>query len=139
MVFCLATIAWSLRNPASPQPKELPPVRSVAVLPLVNLSNDHDEQFFADGVTDELITSLAQISSLRVTSRTSTMSYQSTQKSAAQIAKELGVEALVEGSVVRSGSRVRITAQLIQAASDRHLWAQSYDRDLSDRAPSSPG
>ena len=131
-VICLATIAWSVRVGKSHTPNELSPVRSIAVLPLVNLSNDRDQQFFADGVTDELITSLAQISSLRVTSRTSTMGYQSTLKPAAQIAKELGVDALVEGSVVRSGSRVRITAQLIRVPSDRHLWAQSYDRELSD-------
>ncbi len=110
----------------------LPPVRSIAVLPLLNLSNDPEQQFFADGMTDELITSLAQISSLRVISRTSAMAYLGTHKPAAQIARELGVDAFVEGSVVRSGSHVRITAQLIHAASDRHLWARSYDRDLSD-------
>ncbi len=83
-------------------------------------------------MTDELITSLAQISSLRVISRTSAMAYLGTNKSAPQIARELGVDALVEGSVVRSGSKVRVTAQLIQGASDRHLWAQSYERQLSD-------
>ncbi len=109
-----------------------PPVRSIAVLPLLNLSNDPEQQFFAEGMTDELITDLAQISSLRVTSRTSVMTYLGTRKPAAQIARELGVDALVEGSVLRSGSQVRITAQLINAASDRHLWARSYDRDLSD-------
>jgi TolB-like protein/DNA-binding winged helix-turn-helix (wHTH) protein/Flp pilus assembly protein TadD len=108
------------------------PVRSIAVLPLLNLSNDPEQQFFADGMTDELITSLAQISSLRVISRTSAMAYLGTRKPAAQIARELGVDALVEGSVVRSGSQIRITAQLISAASDRHLWARSYERDLSD-------
>ena len=107
-------------------------VKSIAVLPLLNLSNDPEQQFFADGMTDELITDLAGISSLRVISRTSTMSYLGTRKPAAQIARELGVDALVEGSVVRAGRRVRITAQLIHAASDRHLWAQSYDRELSD-------
>ena len=109
-----------------------PPVRSIAVLPLLNLSNDPDQQFFADGMTDELITSLAQISSLRVISHTSAMAYLGTHKPAAEIARELGVDALVEGSVVRSGSKVRITAQLIHAASDRHLWAHSYDREMSD-------
>jgi TolB-like protein/DNA-binding winged helix-turn-helix (wHTH) protein/Tfp pilus assembly protein PilF len=109
-----------------------PPVRSIAVLPLLNLSSDPDQQFFADGVTDELITSLAQISSLRVISHTSAMAYLGTHKPAAEIARELGVDALVEGSVVRSGSKVRITAQLIHAASDRHLWAHSYDREMSD-------
>lgn len=109
-----------------------PPVRSIAVLPLLNLSSDPDQQFFADGMTDELITSLAQISSLRVISHTSAMAYLGTHKPAAEIARELGVDALVEGSVVRSGSKVRITAQLIHAASDRHLWAHSYDREMSD-------
>jgi TolB-like protein/DNA-binding winged helix-turn-helix (wHTH) protein/Tfp pilus assembly protein PilF len=109
-----------------------PPVRSIAVLPLLNLSNDPDQQFFADGMTDELITSLAQISSLRVISHTSAMAYLGTHKPAAEIARELGVDALVEGSVVRSGSKVRISAQLIHAASDRHLWAHSYDREMSD-------
>jgi TolB-like protein len=98
----------------------------------LNLSSDPDQQFFADGMTDELITNLAQISSLRVISHTSAMAYLGTRKPAAQIARELGVDALVEGSVVRSGNKVRITAQLIHAASDRHLWAQSYDRELSD-------
>ncbi len=111
----------------------LPPtVKSIAVLPLLNLSNDSEQQFFADGMTDELITNLARISSLRVISRTSAMAYLGTKKPAAQIARELGVDALVEGSVLRAGNKVRITAQLIHAASDRHLWAQSYDRELSD-------
>jgi TolB-like protein/DNA-binding winged helix-turn-helix (wHTH) protein/Tfp pilus assembly protein PilF len=109
-----------------------PKVKSIAVLPLLNLSNDPEQQFFADGMTDELITNLARISSLRVISRTSAMAYLGTRKPAAQIARELGVDALVEGSVARAGSKVRITAQLIHAASDRHLWAQSYDRELSD-------
>ena len=109
-----------------------PTVRSIAVLPLLNLSNDPDQQFFADGMTDELITSLAQISSLRVISHTSATAYLGTHKPAAEIARELGVDALVEGSVVRSGSKVRITAQLIHAASDRHLWAHSYEREMSD-------
>jgi TolB-like protein len=109
-----------------------PPVRSIAVLPLLNLSNDPDQQFFADAMTDELITSLAQISSLRVISHTSATAYLGTHKPAAEIARELGVDALVEGSVVRSGSKVRITAQLIHAASDRHLWAHSYEREMSD-------
>ncbi len=109
-----------------------PTIKSIAVLPLLNLSNDSEQQFFADGMTDELITSLARISSLRVISRTSAMAYLGTRKPAAQIARELGVDALVEGSVVRAGSKVRITAQLIHAASDRHLWAQSFDREMSD-------
>ena len=123
--------SWRLKS-FSADNGQPPIVRSIAVLPLLNLSNDSEQQFFADGMTDELITNLARISSLRVISRTSAMAYLGTRKPAAQIARELGVDALVEGSVVRSGGKVRITAQLIHAASDRHLWAQSYDRDLSD-------
>jgi TolB-like protein/DNA-binding winged helix-turn-helix (wHTH) protein/Tfp pilus assembly protein PilF len=119
-----ALIAWYVARPHR--------VRSIAVLPLANLSADPSQQFFPDGVTDELITNLAQISSLRVISHTSAMAYAGTHKSAPQIARELGVDALVEGSVVRSGDRVRITVQLIQAASDRHLWAHTYDLQLSD-------
>jgi TolB-like protein/DNA-binding winged helix-turn-helix (wHTH) protein/Tfp pilus assembly protein PilF len=122
---------WRPRS-TSAETIQPPTVKSIAVLPLLNLSNDSEQQFFADGMTDELITNLARISSLRVISRTSAMAYLGTRKPAAQIARELGVDALVEGSVLRAGSKVRITAQLIQAASDRHLWAQSYDREMSD-------
>jgi TolB-like protein/DNA-binding winged helix-turn-helix (wHTH) protein/tetratricopeptide (TPR) repeat protein len=124
--------AWSFRGRMVSKQMAPPPIRSLAVLPLLNLSNDPEQQFFADGMTDQLITSLAQISSLHVISRTSAMAYLGTRKSSAQIARELGVDALIEGSVVRSGNKVRITAQLIHAASDRHLWARSYDRDLGD-------
>jgi TolB-like protein/DNA-binding winged helix-turn-helix (wHTH) protein/tetratricopeptide (TPR) repeat protein len=136
-VACLvaALITWNVQDAREWLLSKLtsqPSIRSIAVLPLMNLSNDPDQQFFADGVTDELITNLAQISSLRVISHTSAMAYLGTHKSAPQIARELGVDALVEGSVVRSGNRVRITTQLIQAASDHHLWAHSYDRELSD-------
>ena len=106
------------------------PIRSLAVLPLQNLSNDPQQDYFADGMTDELITELAQIGSLRVISRTSAMSYKGTKKTLPQIARELNVDAVLEGSVVRSGDRVRITAQLIQAQGDRHIWARSYERDL---------
>ncbi len=110
----------------------LPQVKSIAVLPLLDLSSDPAQQFFADGITDELITNLAQIGSLRVISHTSAMAYVGTHKSAPEIARELDVDALVEGSVVRSGNRVRITTQLIHAASDRHLWAHTFDLELSD-------
>jgi TolB-like protein/DNA-binding winged helix-turn-helix (wHTH) protein/Tfp pilus assembly protein PilF len=108
------------------------PVRSIAVLPLRNLSSVQDQQFLADGITDELITNLAQISSIRVISHSSSMAYLGSHKSAPQIARELGVDALVEGSVARSGNHVRITTQLIRAASDRHLWAHTYDLELSN-------
>ncbi len=109
-----------------------PSIRSIAVLPLVNSSDDPGQQYFAYAVADELITNLAQIGSLRVISHTSTASFAGTHKSAPEIARELGVDALVEGSVVRSGNRVRMTTQLIRAASDSHLWAQTYDLDMSD-------
>jgi TolB-like protein len=108
------------------------PIRSLAVLPLQNLSNDPEQEYFADGMTDELTTELAQIGGLRVISRTSAMQYKATKKSLPQIARELNVDAVVEGSVVRSGDHVRITAQLVDAATDQHLWAASYDRDLRD-------
>jgi TolB-like protein/Tfp pilus assembly protein PilF len=105
---------------------------ALAVLPLDDFSGDSRQQYFADGMTDELITTLAQIGALRVTSRTSVMRFRGTAKPLSEIARELGVDAVVEGSVQRSGERIRITAQLIRAATDEHLWAQSYERDASD-------
>jgi TolB-like protein/DNA-binding winged helix-turn-helix (wHTH) protein len=107
-------------------------IRSIAVLPLQNLSNDESQEYFADGMTDELITDLAQIRELKVVSKTSIMQYRGTVKSLPQIGKELGVDAVVEGSVLRSGDRVRITAQLIRANTDTHIWAQSYEGDLKN-------
>jgi len=108
------------------------PIRSIAVLPLENLSGDPGQDYFADGMTDELITNLAQLRSVRVISRTSIMQYKGTKKTLPQIGRELNVDAVLEGSVVRSGDRVRITAQLVDAATDQHLWAASYDRELRD-------
>jgi eukaryotic-like serine/threonine-protein kinase len=107
-------------------------IRSLAVLPLENLSRDPEQDYFADGMTEQLITDLAQISALKVISRTSVMQYKGAHEPLPQIAQELGVDAVVEGSVQRSGDRVRITAQLIDARADRHLWARSYERDLRD-------
>jgi eukaryotic-like serine/threonine-protein kinase len=107
-------------------------IRSLAVLPLTNFSRDPEQEYFADGMTEELITDLAQIASLRVISRTSIMAYKGTKKSLPQIGRELKVDGVLEGSVERAGNRVRITAQLIEAATDHHLWAKSYERDLSD-------
>jgi len=107
-------------------------IRSLAVLPLQNLSGDPSQEYFADGMTEELITRLAQVSGLRVTSRTSVMSYRDTKKRLPEIARELGVDSVVEGSVSRADDKVRVTAQLIDGASDRHLWAQTYERDLRD-------
>jgi TolB-like protein/DNA-binding winged helix-turn-helix (wHTH) protein len=109
-----------------------PPIQSVAVLPLENLSNNADEEFFANGLTDELITNLAKISSLRVISRTSVLRYRGMHKPVSQIAKELGVDGIVEGTILRAGGKVRITAQLIQASTDQHLWAEEYERDTQD-------
>ncbi|MBI5473605.1 MAG: protein kinase [Ignavibacteriae bacterium] len=108
------------------------PINAIAVLPLENLSGVQDQQYFADGMTEALITNLAQLNPLQVISRTSVMRYKGTQKSIPEIARELNVDAIVEGSVTRDRDRVRITAQLIEAKTDQHLWAQSYDRDLSD-------
>jgi TolB-like protein/DNA-binding winged helix-turn-helix (wHTH) protein/Tfp pilus assembly protein PilF len=107
-------------------------VRSLAVLPLENLSGDPSQDYFADGMTDELITNLSQIGSIRVISRTSVMQYRGVHKPLQQIARELNVDAIVEGSVVRSSGQVRISAQLILASADKHLWSQSYERDLKD-------
>ncbi len=107
-------------------------IRSIAVLPFQNLSRDPDQEFFADGTTDVLISSLAQIHALDVTSRTSVMRYKGTTKSLPEIARELGVDAIVEGSVQRAGGRVRVTAQLIRASTDTHVWANDYDRDAAD-------
>ena len=107
-------------------------IESIAVLPLVNVSADPDEQYFVDGMTDALIADLAQIRALKVISRTTIMRYKDSQVPLTQIAQELNVEGLVEGSVLRIGDRVRITAQLIHAATDVHVWAQRYDRPLHD-------
>jgi TolB-like protein/DNA-binding winged helix-turn-helix (wHTH) protein/Tfp pilus assembly protein PilF len=107
-------------------------IQSMAVLPLKNLSNDPEQDYFADGITDALITELGKISALRVISRTSIVRYKDTTKPLADVARELRVDAIVEGTVVRSGARVRITANLVQASPEKHLWAEAYERELSD-------
>ena len=111
---------------------EAPRVRSLAVLPLLNLSGNREEEYFADGLTEALIISLAKIRALRVVSRTTAMSYKGVLRSVSEIGRELQVDAVVEGTVLRSGERVRLTAQLVDVSSDRHLWAESYERDLRD-------
>ena len=108
------------------------PVDSIAVLPLENFSGDPAQDYFADGMTEALITDLAKIGALKVISRTSVMRYKGTTESLPDIARELGVDAVIEGSVLLVGDRVRITAQLVEASSDRHIWAESYERDLRD-------
>src|SRR2546428_7256022 len=107
-------------------------IRSLAVLPLQNLSGDPSQDYFADGMTEELITELSRLSSLRVISRTSVMRYKNSNKPLPEIARELGVQGIIAGSVFRSGDRVRTTAQLIYAPQDKNIWAQSYERDLKD-------
>ena len=123
LVAVLLTLSW-MRRPT--------PIRSLAVLPLDNFSGDASQDYFADGMTDELITDLAQIRALRVVSRTSAMMYKGTRKSLPEIARELNVDAVVEGSVLRFGDQVRITAQLIQVPADKHLWANSYQGNIRD-------
>jgi TolB-like protein/Tfp pilus assembly protein PilF len=105
---------------------------SIAVLPLENLSNDPAQEYFSEGMTDELITDLAQLGSLRVISRTSVMHYKPGKETVPQIGREIGVDALIEGTIERVGNRVRIRVQLIDTASDRHLWARTYDHELKD-------
>ncbi len=121
-------IGWMRRSSGEPAPA----IHAVAVLPLTNLSRDPDQDYFADGITEQLTTDLGQISALRVISRTSAMHYKGTDKKLPDIARELGVDAVVEGSVERADNQVRITAQLIEAPTDRHIWANSYERDLRD-------
>jgi TolB-like protein/DNA-binding winged helix-turn-helix (wHTH) protein/Flp pilus assembly protein TadD len=128
----LLVLAISLSWNLYPWRHSQPTIRSLAILPLENLSGDASQDYFADGMTDELITDLGQISALRVISRTSVMTYKGVRKPLAQIAGELNVDAVVEGSILRSGERVRITAQLIQLPADKHLWAQSYEGDIRD-------
>jgi eukaryotic-like serine/threonine-protein kinase len=120
---------WFRRAPAEPATTRL---RSVAVLPLANLSGDPQQEYFVDGMTEALRTDLAKIRALKVISRTSAMQYKSTRKSLPEIGRELGVGAVVEGSVLHVGNRVRIAAELVNAATDQQLWAQSYEREVRD-------
>ena len=128
LLLVMAALAWKLPTWS----RKSSAIRSLAVLPLESLSNDASQDYFADGMTDELISDLGQISALRVISRTSVMGYKHARKPLPQIARELNVDAVVEGTVLRSGDQVRITAQLIEASSDRHLWSQSYEGELRD-------
>ncbi len=131
VVVVIGSVFW-LERMATPATSAAPRLDSIAVLPLDNLSGDASEDFFVDGMTDQLITDLAKVGSLRVVSRTSVMRYKGTKKGLPEIARELNVNAIVEGSVIRSGQRVRVTAQLLEAPTDQHLWAETYDRDLGD-------
>jgi TolB-like protein/DNA-binding winged helix-turn-helix (wHTH) protein len=126
LALAFGAVAWFRYHP------RLGPIRSIAVLPFANLSGEHGQDYFADAMTEELTSDLGKISALRVISRTSAMHYKNTQKTIPEIAQELNVDGVIESSVVRSGDHVRITAQLIDARADRHLWSESYDRDLKD-------
>jgi TolB-like protein/DNA-binding winged helix-turn-helix (wHTH) protein/Flp pilus assembly protein TadD len=124
----VVALSWIFHTSPNPSPT----IRSLAVLPLGNLSGDTSQDYFADGMTEELITRLGQISALRVISSTSVMRYKGVGKPLAEIAGELNVQAVVEGSVLRSGDRVRITVQLIRVPADEQMWAQRYEGDLRD-------
>ena len=115
---------WAMKAPHA--------IRSIAVLPLQNYSHDPEQDYFADGMTEALISELSRIKALRVISRTSVMLFKKSAKMLPEIAKELQVDAVLEGSALRAGDRIRITAQLIEARSDRHLWAEEYERDFAD-------
>jgi serine/threonine-protein kinase len=128
----LMTITWLHQKWGGWLPNSGHRLTSLAVLPLSNLSNDPEQEYFADGMTDILIADLAQISSLRVISRTSVMQLKGTKKSLEEIARQLHVGGLIEGSVLRSGDHVRITAELIDISTDQHLWANTYDRKIDD-------
>jgi len=121
-----------IRNWMASRGQYSPQISALAVLPLANLSRDPEQEYFADGMTDALITDLAKMGSVRVSSRTSIMRYKATTKSIKEIGRELNVDAVVEGTVMRSGHHVRITAQLIQVSTDMHLWAEAYERDVTE-------
>jgi TolB-like protein/DNA-binding winged helix-turn-helix (wHTH) protein len=120
--------AWQWTASRSPASR----ISALAVIPLENLSRDPEQQYFADGLTDALITDLAKTGGIRITSRTSVVQYRGTKKSIKEIGRELNVDAIVEGTVTHAGSRVRVTAQLIQVSTDMHLWADAYERDVSE-------
>ncbi len=120
------------RRSHNPSGNVVPAIRSIAVLPLKNLSGDPAQEYFADGMTEEIIGRLSMIRGLRVISRTSAMHFKDTRAPLPEIAKALGVDAMVEGSVIREGGRVRVHAQLIRAATDEHFWSETYDRELGD-------
>jgi TolB-like protein/DNA-binding winged helix-turn-helix (wHTH) protein len=131
-LFLTSILAFNLGGARSWLQSRTHPIRSIAVLPLENLSGDAEQEYFVDGMTDELITGLAKLGSVRVVSRTSVMRFKKVSKPVADIGRELNVDALVEGTVERVGSHVRIRVQLVHADADQHLWAQTYDRDLRD-------
>ena len=130
LIVLTATIALPVRRPAPPDRSE--PIRALVVLPLTNLSSDPEQEYFSEGLTDELVTHLASLEGLRVISRASAMQYKNSRKPLRTIARELNVDGVLEGSVLKADGRVRITARLVEAASDHHVWAKSYERDHRD-------
>jgi len=132
LIIALVGVRLRLARRRSGPNSQLNQIKSLVVLPFDNLSGDKDQQYFTDGMTDELIAHLAKIRSLRVISRTSSMEYKDAHKSLSEIARDLNVDAVVEGTVLRSGNQVRITAELVQATTDRHLWAETYQSQLGD-------
>jgi TolB-like protein/DNA-binding winged helix-turn-helix (wHTH) protein/tetratricopeptide (TPR) repeat protein len=128
----LVAVTTYILTRSRPADAKAPKIRSLAVLPLKNLSGDPAQEYFADGMTEELIGRLSMIRGLRVISRTSVMQFKDTHLSAPEIAHQLGVDALVEGSVIRDGQRIRVHAQLIRGSTDEHFWSESYDRELGD-------
>ena len=133
LCLCLAAAAWLVfRHRATVTVEPIPKIRSLAVLPLRNLSGDPAQEYLADGITEALIGRLANIHDLRVISHTSVMRFKDPQLSIPEIARTLGVDAVVEGSVIKEGDRIRVTAQLIRGATDQHFWSQTYDREMPD-------
>ena len=128
----VGTLGWKIALDGRIAAGNAPRIQSLAVLPLTNLSGDPNEEYFADGMTEELTTDLGKITALRVISRTSAMQYKGTKKSLPDIARELNVDAVVEGTVARSGSHLRMTANLLQAFPEKHLWAESYESEVGD-------
>src|SRR5205814_4949722 len=122
------SLFWQRQKPRTSAVVSAAPEKSIAVLPFENLSRDPDNAFFANGIQDEILTRLAKISALKVISRTSTRQYESNPGSLAQIAKQLGVSNILEGNVQKAGEQVRVNVQLINAQTDSHLWAETYDR-----------
>ena len=131
LCLCLLAAAWLAFRHRATAPVE-PKIRSLAVLPLRNLSGDPAQEYLADGMTEEVIGRLSMIRGVRVISQTSVMQFKDTKLLAPEIAKKLGVDALVEGSVIREGNRIRVHAQLIRASTDEHFWSETYDRELGD-------
>src|ERR1700736_2412181 len=132
VVTLLVTLGWKMMRDGDLTLRSSPHIRSLAVLPLTNLSGQPDQDYFADGMTEELTTDLGKISALRVISRTSAMQYKGTKKPLPEIARELNVDALIEGTVSRSGNHLRITANLVQASPEKHIWAERYESEVGD-------